>query len=237
MNENAYSTTLMDFPDNDIFIITESVYEKGYRAHACAKEPITVQWIREFAHKGVFYDIGANVGSYSLIAASLMSDENVVVAFEPVFFNFYRLNENILINRFSNKIIPMNIGLTNKNAIETVYLNNLDFGVTARAGGDVKKNLFTKALCLTLDSIIQTGTLPFPEHIKIDVDGDELAVLEGGAETFSDSRLKSLMIEIDESDVEQSTKTHEILINSGFKLYDKKQLMSRNLFNTLFIKE
>jgi len=84
---------------------------------------------------------------------------------------------------------------------------------------------------------MQTGTLPFPEHIKIDVDGDELAVLEGGAETFSDSRLKSLMIEIDESDVEQSTKTHEILINSGFKLYDKKQLMSRNLFNTLFIKE
>ena len=237
MKEVAYSTSLLDFPDNDIFIITESDYEKRYRAHACAKEPITVQWIREFAHKGVFYDIGANVGSYSLIAASLMSDENVVVAFEPVFFNFYRLNENILINRFSNKIIPLNIGLTNKNAIETVYLNNLDFGVTARAGGDVKKNLFTKALCLTLDSIMQTGTLPFPEHIKIDVDGDELAVLEGGAETFSDSRLKSLMIEIDESDVEQSTKTHEILINSGFKLYDKKQLMSRNLFNTLFIKE
>jgi len=172
-----------------------------------------------------------------LIAASLMSDEHVVVAFEPVFFNFYRLNENILINRLNNKIIPLNIGLTNKNAIETIYLRNLDFGVTARALGDKKRDLFTKALCMTLDSIMQTGTIPFPQHIKIDVDGDELSVLEGGTETLRDSRLKTLMIEIDEANVEQASKTYEILLNSGFKLYDKKQLMSRNLFNTLFIKE
>jgi len=237
VNENDYQVALLDFPDKDILIIAESRIEKTYRAFACTKEPFTVEWIKEIAHKGVFYDIGANVGSYSLIAASLMSDDHVVVAFEPVLFNFYRLNENILINRLNNKIIPLNIGLTNRNAIETIYLRNLKPGCTARALGEEKSDLFTKALCLTLDSIIHTGNLPFPQHVKIDVDGDELVVLEGGRETFNDSRLKSVMIELDEKNPEQVSQIYGFLFNSGFTLYDKKQLLSSNGSMGLFKKE
>lgn len=234
--KDGHSAVLMDFPDNDIYIIAESQWEQVFRANACVKEPITVRWIKEFAHKGIFYDVGANVGSYSLIAASLMKGDNVVVAFEPVFFNFYRLNQNIIINKFNDRIIPLNMGLTNKSAVETIYLKNLDFGVTNRALGNVKTELFTRTLCLTLDDIVNTGTIPFPQHIKIDVDGDEHAVLEGGKETFSDCRVQTVMIEIDESNNEEASQLYGFLSNAGFKLYEKNQLMSKNLSNALFIR-
>ena len=236
-NADSYSVAIMDFPDRDIILIVESQCEQVFRANACAKEPITARWIRDIAHKGIFYDIGANVGSYSLIAASLMSGENVVVAFEPVFYNFFRLNENIILNKFSDRIIPLHIGLTNKNAVETVYLKSLGFGATNRVLSVDKADMFTRTLCLTLDEIVKTGTLPFPQHIKIDVDGDEVAVLMGGKETFNDSRLQSVMIEINESEQEQASMIIDNLLNSGFRLYEKEQLYSKNGSNALFIRE
>ncbi len=237
MNDNSYQVALMDFPDRDIFIIAESNIEIAYRANACAKEPFTVEWIRQMAHKGVFYDIGANVGSYSLIAASLMSGDDVIVAFEPVYFNFYRLNENIIMNKYCNRIIPLNLGLTSRNAVEKIYLKDLDFGVTNRALGTERSDLFTRTLCMTLDAIVKTGAVPFPQHIKIDVDGDELAVLEGGRETFYDNRLRSVMIEVNDSDQEQTSKIYEFLSASGLKLFEKNQLRSKNMSNDLFIRE
>lgn len=236
MNENGYSVTLLDFPDKDIFIITESGIEKVYRAKACEKEPFTVEWLKDFAHKGVFYDIGANVGSYSLIAASLMSDDKIVVAFEPVFFNFYRLNENIFINQLNSKIIPLNIALANSNRVAPLYLPRLDFGISPQASEQT--GLFVNVLYITLDSIVESGALPFPAHIKIDVDGNELEVLGGGKKTFSDERLRSVMIEVDESNTEIMSKLYEFLSGAGFNLYAKKELLlSKNVFGTLFLKE
>ena len=59
----------LDFPDADVFLRITSKAER-MRLRACAKEPFTVEWLREHVGAGdVLFDIGANIGVYSLIAA------------------------------------------------------------------------------------------------------------------------------------------------------------------------
>lgn len=52
------------------------------RTHSYAKEPETVRWIETFNKKDIAYDIGANVGAYSLIMSKYSKE---VYAFEPAF--------------------------------------------------------------------------------------------------------------------------------------------------------
>ena len=60
------------------------------------KEPVTINWIKKFEKEKVFFDIGANVGMYSIFAS--IYSEVEVHSFEPESNNFQILNENIHLN-------------------------------------------------------------------------------------------------------------------------------------------
>ena len=62
-----------------------------------------LEWIDEFGEGGAFYDIGANIGIYSLYHAVTKSGK--VYSFEPSVFNLRQLAKNISINDFDDKII------------------------------------------------------------------------------------------------------------------------------------
>ena len=62
------------------------------------KEPVTINWIRSFEKNSIFYDVGANVGMYSIFAA-IVSKCNVY-SFEPESNNFQILMENIVTNNW-----------------------------------------------------------------------------------------------------------------------------------------
>lgn len=227
----------IDFKDKDIYISIDSVQENNLRLHSCSKEPFTVEWIKKTAHKGVFYDIGANVGIYSLIAASLMGDNGCVVSFEPAYFNFYKLNENVRINNLNKKIISLNLALTDKNSLLNFNFNNIESGSAQDSKNEVIYTSFVTAT--TLDKAIEYYNLPFPEHIKIDIDDKELELLAGARETLGNSGIKTVMIEVDEAkDSRKADKVYEYFLSLGFKLDEKFKLpMSKvERFNTLFIK-
>jgi hypothetical protein len=65
------------------------------RWRSCRKEPKTVEWIETFSPSDISYDIGACVGSYSLLMSKYCKE---VFAFEPASFNFNILSKNILEN-------------------------------------------------------------------------------------------------------------------------------------------
>ena len=67
-----------------------------------SKEPEILEWIDEYGSDGNFYDIGANIGIYSLYYAATKS--GIVYSFEPSVFNLRQLAKNININNFSDKI-------------------------------------------------------------------------------------------------------------------------------------
>src|SRR3990167_8461206 len=83
----------LDYGPKDIFILTDTLREWETRARSVGKEPKTVPWLEKHGGVGtVFYDIGANIGAYSLVAAAQGAR---VIAFEPAPHNFYKLHENI----------------------------------------------------------------------------------------------------------------------------------------------
>ena len=63
-------TSVLDYPPVQIRLITTSDTERKWRTRSCSKEPWTIEWLEKYIGPGtVFYDIGANVGPFTLIAA------------------------------------------------------------------------------------------------------------------------------------------------------------------------
>jgi FkbM family methyltransferase len=134
------------------------------------KQRVFSSLIREGA---VVYDIGANVGFYSLVAAA--SAKNVrVFAFEPEDRNFAFLLYHIRKNAVS--VTPFQVALSDKDGTESFALGPNSSTHQFSAEGTLT------VPARTIDSLISDGTLPPPNVMKIDVEGAELKVLRGGIE-------------------------------------------------------
>ena len=171
------------------------------------KERDTIEWIKTFEPGDVFYDIGANVGAFTIYAA--VSRRAMVYAFEPAFHNFYLLNRNIILNDL-HCVHPFNLAFSDEDKKEKIFMKTVldgDAGVNLGESVDCNRVAFVPAYAQTvlgyaLDSFVERFDSDFPNHIKIDVDGLEPDIIRGAAKTLSDPRLKSLLIEIDEGDPE-----------------------------------
>ena len=185
------------------------------------KEPETIEWIKFWSERtnGVFYDIGANIGIYSLYAAHLSNVE--VFSFEPVLNNFSRLNLNIELNKFNN-IFPFNIAVSNENKLNQLEINDLRVGnsgaqlntVNETQNKDVLKQ--EKVISFSVDTIVYQYGFPCPSFIKIDVDGIESLILQGMKKTLENENLKSILVEF--NDKEEFDLNTQYLKSFGFKI-------------------
>ena len=69
------------------------------------KEPDTLDWLDSFESGSCYFDIGANIGQYSLYPAKKYGKDVQIFAFEPQSNNYYALNKNIYLNNLSNHIL------------------------------------------------------------------------------------------------------------------------------------
>lgn len=170
-----------------------------------SKERETIAWIAGFGPGDVLYDVGANVGVYTVYAATRCRH---VYAFEPEASNYSILNQNILLNRLEDRVTAYPIALADRERMDRLRIADPRPGAALHAFGsniDYKGDPFTPhhlqgCVALTLDRIVLEFGLPFPTHIKIDVDGLEAEVLRGGERVVSDRRLRGLLVEINEND-------------------------------------
>ena len=167
-----------------------------------SKEPETIEWIDSFKsdskEKIIFWDIGANIGLYSLYAAS--KHKNIqVFSFEPSSSNLRVLSRNISINNFYDKIIINQFPLSSEK-FGYAYMNEPNFteGWAMNSFGlplDYRGDKFDveqkyKMLGLSIDFILGNKFLEVPNYIKIDVDGIEDKILEGGINSLNHVNLK-----------------------------------------------
>jgi FkbM family methyltransferase len=171
--------------------------QEFHRLSSCAKEPWTVRWIEEYLKPGeVLYDIGANVGAYTLLAA-VAAPGSRVVSFEPSPANFAALCANLELNEVSERVIPVPLGLGDhpRSALldrdAAVAGSSPQLDAAAPAGGA------TMVLVDRLDDVVDRFDLPAPNHLKLDVDGNELEVLEGAQRVLASDDTRSLMVELD----------------------------------------
>ena len=101
------------------------------------KEPETVDWIENFDKESCFFDIGANIGIYSLFAAKL---NHRTVSFEPESHNFAALNININDNNFEKKIIAYPFSLDEKMIISQLSIFKFRFGGSGHSFDRIKNS-------------------------------------------------------------------------------------------------
>ena len=190
-----FSKARLDFEKKELYIRTKNVREYHTRAYSCRKEPETCSWLQEIANEdSVFYDIGANIGAYSLIAASLGMK---VVAFEPSPENYATLHENTRMNALEAKITPVPFVLGSKNDSFTFPVPDYTSGATATFVTNDAHKVGTVLLGITLDNAIPLFNFSKPTAVKIDVDGGEVEVLLGAQKTLCEKTVLDLLVEVD----------------------------------------
>ena len=208
------------------------------RLFSCRKEPETVAWIeREMKTDAVLYDVGANVGAYSLIAGKLAGPSGRVIAFEPGYASFKTLCDNIFLNGLQERILPLSIALSNKEGILTLNFSSLESGAAKHSVSEGVGSLNALGILSTqLDWAVEHLQLPSPTMLKIDVDGGELGVLEGAHQTLRNPSLKTILIEIDHQE-EGADRLIPYIEAAGFALREKhprEKGQSDHLFNYIF---
>jgi FkbM family methyltransferase len=156
-------------------------------------DSIARELIIQFLKKGdVALDIGANIGSYSLLMAKIVGDEGKVISFEPGPL-FETLKKNTENNNLSKIILPMNIGLSNTEGSLKWYedLNNPGNAHLVSDASELNFNdlptklsdSYTEVKVFRLDDISEKLP-PKIDFMKIDVEGMEDKVIEGALETI-----------------------------------------------------
>ena len=235
---------LIDFIDNDIREVchqnpNEQIRFKLYTPNTeCAfryntfssKEPEMLEWIDEYGGEGAFYDIGANIGIYSLYYAK--SKTGSVYSFEPSVFNLRQLAKNISINTMSDRITILSNPLSNITGVATFINGSIDEGAALSAFGVnygydgklINDDIKYSVLGFSLDDLLKNGLISkAPSLIKIDVDGIEHLILSGAKNTLANDSLKSIFIEVNEDFEEQSVNVKRLLESAGFSLKEKRQ--------------
>lgn len=176
------------------------------------KEPGTIAWLETFRAGDVFWDIGANVGCYSLYAAALGAR---VYAFEPVTANCAVLNANIRASGMCEEITALSVAVASRSRVAHMAMRD---GVTGSAHHHFdgsKADWKQGALSVSMEALHTLFGLEWPDHIKIDVDGNELDILSGGSLILA--RAKSVMIEVDLRDEKRLALIRSELESAGLR--------------------
>ncbi len=208
-----------------LFVIPNSLTH--YRVSTfSSKEPETLSWIDGFTKNSNFWDVGANVGLYTCYAAK--SKHCRVFAFEPSVFNLEILARNIYINNLSDKVSIVTFPLSNDISFSNFKMTSLDYGSALSTfrenyGQDGKPlgQIFSfNTIGISADQAIDVLNIPPPDYIKIDVDGIESLILEGGVNLLRN--VKEVLIEINEDFETQYIQSQSYLKNAGLVMVSKR---------------
>jgi FkbM family methyltransferase len=189
------------------------------------EEPKTIRWLDSIGVNDCYWDIGANVGLYAIYVAKFRGCG--VFAFEPEAQNYALLIENMVLNDVDIDAMPLAIhDRPSLGNLQMPYLtkggayNNFN-GAVGTNGGHRQRMFGT-----SVDDLVNNYGLPYPTHLKIDVDGNEPMILEGASKVLKSAR--SLLVEIDKSSPE-AMGIFDILKAEGFKVASDSPALRRDV--------
>ncbi len=217
------------------------------------KESGTIDWINKFHNdkKIIFWDIGANIGLYSIYAA--IKHNNIdITSFEPSTSNLRVLSRNISINKLFEKIKIFQPALTYKKN-QFLKLNESSFkegssNSTFGENFDYSKNLPLKIqnkykiFGTSISYLLKENILEIPNYIKIDVDGIEHLIIRGADNFLGHKNLKEILVELNKDfkkqydEVFNTLEKNNFILKAELELYDNYNKKSKQS-NYHFIKK
>ncbi len=198
-----------------------------YRAETFStKEPETLEWIDNLPEGCTLWDVGANVGLYTVYAARRRNCR--VYAFEPSVFNLELLARNAWANGVAERVCLVPLALNDGTGASQLRMTSTDWGgALSTFGRDVgwdgkpMKPVFEfRTMGLSMEDAVQRLGLPQPDFIKMDVDGIEHMILKGGAAVLRSVR--GVLIEINDDFLEQAEGARALLSAAGLQLAGKR---------------
>lgn len=120
----------------------------------------------------VVFDVGANVGFYTILSSLLVGGDGEVVAFEPVPRNMDYLKKHLIKNGINN-VKTVEVAVSAKSGVANFSIGSKHSMGHLTPSGQVEVEI------VSLDDFVAEGHAPVPNVIKIDVEGAELLVLQG----------------------------------------------------------
>ncbi|MFZ0547269.1 MAG: FkbM family methyltransferase [Candidatus Promineifilaceae bacterium] len=170
----------------------------------------------------VLFDVGANIGFFTVISAKLVGPQGHVYAFEPLPDNFSALSHNIALNDFSN-VTLINSAVADESGqgelLVAYYSGGSSLSTVATPPPDLKESMVVQTVAV--DDFLADGSKRRPKMVKIDVEGAELTVMRGMVETIRRDH-PVILYEIDDADsAEYERKAKEcadFLIGFGYRI-------------------
>ncbi len=195
--------------ENDSFIhrLNDEIKINLYKSSLLCKyiyfsfEEAEIAFLKKYLKKGdVFFDIGANIGLFTLHASRKVGNEGRVYSFEPTPLTYNRLLDNIELNNIKNATVE-NIGLSEKKDILkfNISLSAYDAWNSFANLNDVGDFNSMEVPVISIDQYLIDNKIDRVDLVKIDVEGWELFVLKGSLHLLSPDNAPVLMIEFTET--------------------------------------
>ncbi len=227
------------FTDKALLVVKKGMYGATGNLYCGLHEFTDMGFLLHFLRADdLFVDIGANIGSYTALAAGHVKAHTI--SFEPVPATFAHLKRNIYINQAHDIATPYNMALgAQKGTIEfTSTLDSMNHVATKDDTDTIK------VAVNTLDDMLEDKA---PSLLKIDVEGFETEVIRGAKNTLDKKQLKAIIIELNNSGARygyDEKKIHESFLGAGFEPYIYDPLMRRltkaatfGFHNTIYIRD
>ena len=223
-NEVCFETTVFGKTVKFANTQNQPSYIENRVSRLKSKEPETIRWLDSMPTKSVFFDIGANIGIYTISAGA----KNIqTYAFEPHAANYSNLCESISINNFHH-CVAYCLAFSDESKFDKITVKNYHAGVADNQVGRTSDTSHG-VIMHTLDDFVQHNILPQPTHIKIDIDGHEERFYKGAKKTLQNCT--SILFEIEN----QYEYIAEELQSFGFSLISKHKRNEQE-FNYIFSK-
>ena len=194
------------------------------------REVLETRIVKEYLRKNmVFFDLGANIGYYTLLGSSLIGLKGRCYALEPVPSNYKLLLRNIKLNKFNDRVKCERIAIWDNIGLESFYI-----GKTQNVGTlldlssyGVKRNGIIKVKTITLDKYCNGFNRI--DLLRMDIEGGEIKVINGMTNLLKQNVVKAIFTEMHPiGDIDPDPRFNPMirkLLDSGFTA---KYLISSN---------
>ncbi len=213
------------------------------------KEPETLAWIDAIPEGSVVWDVGANIGLYSVYAARRRKCR--VWAFEPSVFNLELLARNVYLNGLVSQVCIVPFALSTAVGSNQLRMTTTEWGGALSTFGEeygwdgeaIRKVFEFQTMGLPMDAACDMFGIPQPEFIKMDVDGIEHLILAGGTSVLK--AVKEVLIEVNDDFRDQAEGCERLLKAAGLSMKHKlhsEMIESsttgfQNTYNQIWVRE
>lgn len=170
----------------------------------------------------VAYDIGSNIGLYTVFLSRAVGNHGQVIAYEPARQSYESLRDNLTLNAVTN-VRAFQVALGDHSGKEKLYFSDADLLFSSLTRPRSPKMTHQIVQVVEGDKFREAENLPIPRVVKIDVEGYEYAVIRGLRRTLSNPACQLVACEVHPTLLPDGVKpeqVHDLLKSLGFSRID-----------------